>query len=265
MKKLLFYICSLTLLVTLYSCVPSQPENEEVETLSYDRLIKRLEVNRRKIKNFLASGTIDIKNPTFDNSASFRIFIAKPDSLYMNILGPLNIEIAQILIIKDDFKFYEVLSNKLYKGKLDNNIIKSAFKADLNFKQLVDVMLGAVNLSDKISTKISQFNIDEDKYVFNFSDSYGDTTLQETYKIRIKNLGIVDYQIKNRSNNSIVYKSSFDDFITFGGSPVPKKIAINDSKNNQEIKIKYKKIEVNVKNYIIDFDIPDDAEIIDIR
>jgi len=42
-------------------CVPSKP-TDEVEILSSERLINKLEVNRRRIKSFEGNGTILVRN-----------------------------------------------------------------------------------------------------------------------------------------------------------------------------------------------------------
>ncbi|MBZ0199064.1 MAG: hypothetical protein K8H86_04290, partial [Ignavibacteriaceae bacterium] len=77
------------ILISISGCVPSKP-TEEVEILPSERLINKLEVNRRKVKNFEGNGTINITSDQFTGSASFNIILQKPDSIYLTVMGPFN-------------------------------------------------------------------------------------------------------------------------------------------------------------------------------
>ncbi|MCJ7553382.1 MAG: DUF4292 domain-containing protein, partial [Ignavibacteriaceae bacterium] len=121
MKKYLAYL-ALSLIIFLtsfYGCVPSQP-TEDIELLPSERLINRLEVNRRKIKNIEGIGTLSVKTPQLDNSATFRVILQKPDSLQLTILGPFGIELADAVVSSKEFIFYDALQNTAYTGQTDS-------------------------------------------------------------------------------------------------------------------------------------------------
>ncbi|RKY90393.1 MAG: hypothetical protein DRQ13_12690, partial [Ignavibacteriae bacterium] len=87
MKKVLIVIIAfLNLLLIIQGCIPSKPL-DEIELLPSERLINKLEANRRKIKSFEGVGTIEIESELYDNSASFRVVMLKPDSIYFTIMG----------------------------------------------------------------------------------------------------------------------------------------------------------------------------------
>ncbi|MCW8817658.1 MAG: hypothetical protein OQK52_07295, partial [Ignavibacteriaceae bacterium] len=67
-----FLIAVLLLFFVLDGCVPSKP-TEEAEILSSERLINKLEANRRKIKNFEGVGTFEIQSEQFNDGASFQV------------------------------------------------------------------------------------------------------------------------------------------------------------------------------------------------
>jgi len=107
-------IISLTIFIFLFDgCVPSKP-TEDVELLPSERLINKLEANRRKIKNFEGIGVFEIESDQYSNSANFQIVMQKPDSIYFSVLGPFGIELAQALVTKDDYVFYDALQNTAY-------------------------------------------------------------------------------------------------------------------------------------------------------
>jgi outer membrane biogenesis lipoprotein LolB len=88
LKLFLISIQIIVIVISLlfYGCVPSKPL-DEVEILPSERLINKLEANRRKIKNFEGVGVLSIESEQYDNSASFRVVMQKPDSIYLTILG----------------------------------------------------------------------------------------------------------------------------------------------------------------------------------
>jgi hypothetical protein len=260
MERLKFIII-IAIALILHGCIPPQENNNEnLGTLSYDRLIKRLEVNRMRIKHFIADGNISIKSDNFDQSTNFRIMISRNDSLFMNIFGPFNLEVAQILVYKNDLKFYEALNNKLYITTTTNENIKNAFKINFDFAKIKEIFQGTVNIYDNINKKVEVFNVIDDYYFFKFINN--DSTTYETYKIRIANLSIFNYQIIDRKTNKLLYNANYDNFEIINGTPIAKYINIEDFINNQKITINYKKVDINKGKFIIDFDIPEDVEII---
>jgi outer membrane lipoprotein-sorting protein len=125
-KQIVFPLIVLVLLIE--GCVPSKPL-EEVELLPSERLINKLEANRRKIKNFEGVGVFEIESEQFNNSATFQIIMQKPDSIYFSVLGPFGIELAQALVTKDSYVFYDALQNTAYRGGVDDDILKKYFQS----------------------------------------------------------------------------------------------------------------------------------------
>ncbi|MGE5681271.1 MAG: hypothetical protein ACM34K_10380, partial [Bacillota bacterium] len=99
MKKTVYiflYLMIITLPLVYVGCVPSKPA-EEAEIVPSDRLIKKLEANRRKVKNFEGTGSLNINTPDLNTTASFKVLLQKPDSVYLEIYGPFGIDLAQAL------------------------------------------------------------------------------------------------------------------------------------------------------------------------
>jgi len=91
LKIFQWLIIPVTIFTFLFDgCVPSKP-TEDVELLPSERLINKLEANRRKIKNFEGIGVFEIESDQYSNSANFQIVMQKPDSIYFSLLGPFGI------------------------------------------------------------------------------------------------------------------------------------------------------------------------------
>lgn len=251
-------------MLTLFSfiffegCVPSKP-TDEVEILSSERLINKLEVNRRRIKSFEGNGTILVKNPQMNNSASFRIILQKPDSIYLTIFGPFGIELAQALVTKDDYIFYDALNNTAYQGKADDAVLRDIFRIDLSFNELIDAFIGSVNLTENLYKEPSKYEVVYDKYLITYVDSVSQKSSQ--YKVDVRELGITEYLLKDKNGN-VAIEGKYSDFGIIEGVAIPYKIEVRNQKENQMISVEYKNMSANKKNIYVDFKIPEDATII---
>lgn len=259
MRKFSLIILFLSnILIIISGCVPSQP-TEEFELLPSERLTNKLEANRRKIKSFEGSGTIFVNTPSMDNSATFRIVLQKPDSIYLTIMGPFGIELAQALVTKEKFTFYDALKNTAYIGDVNSNALQSIFRINLSFENLLDAFVGSVNLTSNLYRAPDNYYVEDDRYVLTYLDSA--RTNKTVYKVDVRQLGITDYQLFSL-DEALTLQGKYSDFELLENLAVPYKIAIENKTDDQKINIEYKKIIVNKKNILIDFKIPDDATII---
>lgn len=239
-------------------CAPIK-QVEKVEILSAERLVDKLEVNRRRIRTFEGTGTLVINSEGVENRASFQITLAKPDSIELSIMGPFGMELGEALITKKDYVFYDALRNTAYEGAVNEDILKNIFRIDLPFSNLIDAFLGAVNLTKHLYKKPTKYSVDGDKYVLTYIDSTNQQT--EVYHVDIRQLGITNYDIKNLSGDEL-FTGVYSDFGLLENVAVPYSVNINDKQNDQTLSIKYKKISANKPYIHINFSIPADANII---
>lgn len=259
MKKVFALISILTgFLLTLPGCVPSKP-TDEVEILPSERLINKLEVNRRKIKSFEGNGTINVRANGSNQSASFRVILQKPDSLYLTIMGPFGIELAQAVVTNENFIFYDALNNTAYQGEVDSDILQEIFKIDLSFSDLMDAFIGSVNLTQNLYQQPNEYNIDYDKYVLTYIDPAN--SRKSIYRVDIRQLGITDYYVFDAEGSSIL-EGKYSKFDLHETVAVPYKIEVQNKSENQQVVIEYKNIVVNKNSITINFKLPGDATII---
>ena len=260
MKKIFLSIIAVINILFLFNsgCVPSQP-TDDVELLPSERLINKLEANRRKIKNFEGNGTIDVNTSSMNNSATFNVILVKPDSIYLTILGPFGIELAQALVTKEKFTFYDELQNTAYVGSVNSNALQSIFRINLSFEDLTNAFIGAVNLTNNLYRSPDRYIVEGDKYVLTYQDSARLNT--SIYKVDVRQLGITDYQLYSFEGEETL-EGKYSDFELLENVAVPFKIQIKNIVDEQEISIEYKRINVNKSYTKIDFKLPDDTTII---
>jgi outer membrane lipoprotein-sorting protein len=237
--------------------VPSKPVYEE-EVLPADRLVKKLEANRRKIKTFEGSGVLNVESPNLEAKASFEVYLKKPDSLKFIIYGPFGIDLAQALVTNSEFIFHDVMKNVVYKGRSDNELLKKIFHIDLSFSELVDAFAGAVNLTDKLRLEPDVFNLNDDNYHLIYYDSLAGK--QSDYEIQIDNLAIKNYKLY-KIPNILMFEGIYSEFETINRVPIPYFTTIQNKINNQKVTIDYRNIDVNQKLENLTLDIPNDAKI----
>ncbi|HQF42315.1 MAG TPA: DUF4292 domain-containing protein [Ignavibacteriaceae bacterium] len=255
--SLLKYLIIINFIYLITACVPSQP-TEDFELLPSERLTNKLEANRRKIKTFEGNGTITVNSPV-ENSATFRVVLLKPDSIYFTIMGPFGIELAQALVTKNKFTFYDALQNTAYVGDVNSNALRSIFRINLSFDDLVDAFIGSVNLTNNLYHAPDEYFVEGDKYVLTYYDTAREN--KTVYKVDVRQLGITEYQLFDL-NDELALQGNYKDFELLENVAVPYKIIIDNKIDEQKINIDYKKIRVNKDNIRIDFKVPDDATII---
>ena len=240
-------------------CIPSKP-TEDIELLPSERLINKLEANRRKIRNFEGIGVLQIESKEFNNSATFQVIMQKPDSIYFGILGPFGIELAQAQVTKDDYIFYDALQNTAYVGKVDDDVLRNIFKINLSFSDLLDAFVGSVNLTSNLYKQPDDYSVEGDKYVLTYIDK--ENELKWVYKVDILELGITSFRLTSADKN-INLAGDYSNFELIENVAIPFKIEVVNKVTNQKIKIEYKDIIANSRNVQVRFVLPDDADIIE--
>lgn len=258
MRGIKFVVLFISTLISLFFFSCSAPvEKEEIVILPVERVIKRLEANRRRVRDFYGIGKIKISNPNFKTSASFKAIITKPDSIYLTIYGPFNAQLAQILLTSKNFMFYDEINRFLYFGDSNLEVLKNIFKIDIPFNQIHDAFIGSINLTDKLSSAPTQSEIIDNKYYLTFADSLKNSS--STYVVDAKTFSILEYSFKIK-NQTVLY-GKYEDFIEINNAYFPRKIYF---KNNENIvEIFYDKTALNTNRYASEFSYPKHAKLVE--
>jgi hypothetical protein len=174
-------------------------------------------------------------------------------------MGPFGIELAQALVTKEKFTFYDELQNTAYVGDVNSNALRSIFRINLSFEDLLDAFVGAVNLTNNLYRLPDIYIVEDDKYILTYNDSGRNNTT--VYRVDIRQLGITNYEMYEL-DGPLNLRGTYSDFQLLENVAVPYKIGIENIIDEQKINIEYRKITVNKNNIVIDFKIPDDATII---
>lgn len=244
----------------IYSC-SSTTEISEERFLPAERLIKKLEANRRKIKTFEGNGVLNIESPELSAKGNFEVLIKKPDSIMISIYGPFGIDLAKAVVTDRNFMFYDVLKNTLYKGSVDQDILKRIFKVNLSFNDLVDAFAGAVNLTENLRQIPSEYSFDDKSYFLTYNDSLSGK--QSFYTVNADDLAIQKFEIILMQNN-YHFKGNYQKFGSFDEVPIPYNVNVQNDGMNQKVAIDYRNIKVNHDIKSLQFNYPKDAKIVEL-
>jgi outer membrane lipoprotein-sorting protein len=257
-KKAYNLISVIAVLAFLYGCVPSKPVYEE-KTASYDRLVKKIEANKKRIKTFYGIGSLGVFSKDENMTGNFEVFLKRPDSLKLIIYGPFGIDLAQVLLTKNNFKFYDVINNTLHTGKANNNILRQIIKVNITFDELYETLTGAMSFSDKLSTQPSIINTNDGFLELSYLDSLANR--KSIYRINSADLSVANFKVTSFSNKEIL-TGLYELYKVTDEIAIPLKTSLEYKENRQKLIIECRNIEVNKTVINADFNVPDDVKII---
>jgi outer membrane lipoprotein-sorting protein len=254
-----YFVLALIMFVAFIAgCVPSKPVYEE-KTASFERLIRKIEVNKRRIKTFYGIGSLGVFSKEENLNGNFEVYIKRPDSLKIVIYGPFGIDLAQVLLTKDNFKFYDVMNNTLHTGKLNNDVLKKIIKMNISFSELYESLTGAMSFSDRLSTVPAILNNSDGTLELTYIDSTANR--KNIYKVNSADLTVNSYKVTNMQNKEIL-TGAYQNYKSYDEIAIPRNTVLEYKENKQKLTIEYRTIEVNKVLDNIDFSVPDDVKLI---
>lgn len=257
-KTSLCLIGGIAILAFLFGCVPSKPVYEE-KTASFERLVKKIEANKRRIKTFYGVGNLGVFSKEENLTGNFEVFLKRPDSLKLVIYGPFGIDLAQVLITKNNFKFYDIMNNTLHIGKLNNDVLKNIIKMNISFDELYESLTGAMSFSDKLSTTPTILNNNNGFLELTYADSLANR--KYLYNINAGDLTVNNYRVLTMNNKEILV-GTYRNYKVIDEIAIPQNTNLEYKESKQKLNIEYRNIEVNKPLENIDFTVPEDVKVI---
>ncbi len=256
-NNFLSFVLFAIIISVLFSGCATTKEVTTERILPSNRLVKKLEGNRRMIKTFHGTGVLSVDSPDFSANATFEISMKKPDSIKVSVYGPFGIDLAHVLVTKYHFAFYDVMRNNYYTGEKSKELLKRLFKVDLSFDDLMDAFAGSINLTDKLRKEPDDYSQKEDSYYLTYNDTLSGKN--SYYKVEVESLAITNYKIED-SKKKVLFSGEYTDFRNFENVPIPYITTIENKAKEEKINIEYRKIKVNEKLSALKLDVPNDVK-----
>ena len=248
-RKIIVIIFTGTL---FYSCTASQ--KEITEELTFSELKSLVNSNSKKLSSLDADGEISIDSPEISNSGSITVSINKPDSVYTKLEGPFGIDIADLLITRDNFIYYKPMDNTVIKGPSSSHYLGIIMKIKIDFDDIVNAFSGKFIFGEDNYNDV-QISIKDGNYLMSINTG---TEIKKFWidpdNFFVRKAGT--YELNGETKIEILYENFYErDGIYF-----PKKINIERPKEKQYIWLTYYNEEFNNNKLTYRLKIPKSAK-----
>lgn len=251
---LLIYLTSI--LLSLISCSASDSDKNPPE-ITIAELKEKLNMRSGKINSLVASGNISFDSPERSGSGWFEIKLKKPDTIYIKIEGPFGISIANALITRNDFIFYNVQENTVIRGHSTELNIGAILKIKISFEQLINGLTGGfrfqVEPGDTMKAKVEERNYIIENYI---SSGY------EKFHIA-PDIYLKKYEFKNLNGTALLetdYSAHVREEISKTALDFPRKISIKNKTLKQSVYMEYENVSLNNEEIMFSIKIPSSAK-----
>jgi hypothetical protein len=245
-------------LVILAACTGSK--NNELDKIPVKKIKQKVNEQFKKIESLEAYGTIAFDSPETSNSGYMEIRLKKPDSVLVKIEGPFGIDIANALITRTDFIYYNVQENKVIMGPTSEINIGAILKIKISFDELINSFSGSFYFDDEEQDSIDAAS-ENNTYVLQVNKEF----VRKKYFIEPYTYVVNTYSVYDNKNKHLleVNYSKFDDeYVSAGSVNFPNQITINKPDTKQKVWLIYDGIELNKKGLSFKIKYPKSAKII---
>lgn len=253
-------ITFLTCAVLLCSCSGSQGSGEDLNPISIKELKSRINQNSTLIETLEASGNISFDSPDNSGSGWLELRIKKPDTVYVKIEGPFGISIANALITRSDFIYYNVQENKVISGPSSDINIGAVLRIKVSFDDLINGFTGSFVLSENNDDSL---NADVEKNNYLIKNPKSDAT--EKFYVEPVVFRLMKYNVVGSRNESLIevdYSDYQEELVAASKLYFPTNVKIRNPQKSQSVYIEYINKEINKKDLSFKMKVPKSAKVV---
>jgi outer membrane lipoprotein-sorting protein len=255
------YLIIIFILIISYSC-SSTSGNESDNTqskavlLSPGELKAKINEQSSKLTALDCEGEISIDSPELNSSGSFTISIFKPDSIYSKLEGPFGISIADFLITRSNFIYYNIRENTVIKGSSSPLNLGAILRLKINFDDLMDGYSGSFHFADTTSVN-SEVGYDKNLYLLKITEQ--DNT--KKFWVNPKFFYIEQYEIIDNAGKTKL-KIEYSEFCLEKNIFFPNSIYITNPNEKQNLWLSFSKNVFNNNRLKFKLKYPKSAKIV---
>ncbi len=253
MRRKLFAPLMLSFLV-LAGCATTTSMRTPQGEISPEMVYRSVHEQQERIRQLHGEGQITVESPEFAQSASFTLFIKKPDSLLVKINGPFGIEVGAALVTRKDFIFYNTLRNQVITGSTNASNLGRALRMRLSFDEIMDLFTGGAFFGeDREASPVVER--EGEQVVLTYSHDMG----SRRYVIDPASL-LIQRILHFDSRGRVEAEQRFSNFKIVGGASVPHSVRLIQQKERRAVSIAYATVRVNHTEPALTIDVPASAE-----
>ena len=246
--------------VFLYGCTASSGNDIMLSDIPVKELKQKLNQNSDIIQTLEASGNISFDSPEQSGSGWLELKIKKPDTVFVKIEGPFGISIANALITRGNFTYYNVQENKAITGPSSDINIGAILKIKVSFDDLISGFTGGF-IFDESDEDTSLVQSRNSLYLIQNVQPGG----KQLFFIDPELYTITKYKFTDNSNIPQVevdYSNYGEETASGISVNLPATIKIKNPVKKQSVYVDYVTKEVNKKNITFKMKIPKSAKLI---
>jgi len=240
-------------MMILSSCAPTKELHRPLLNRSAEEVIEAVNAYRSTISTFEGKGSISVESPSFANSASFELWLKKPDSARVDIEGPFGIRVASALFAGNNYVFYNSFKNEVMTGDLRSEDLPMVMNIRIKPEDLIDTFSGARSFLSG-ETHPDSFIIGDGAYTLFFRHENSATRYAvDGRTLRITRVDHLD------STGAVWSEEQFDFDRRDDGTPVPQSIRLNYEGRQSSLSLYYDIVRVNDPVAPMTLSVPADA------
>lgn len=260
-KRIFVYSILLLITISCFSCTATNGgEAEDTQSkavlISPGELKYKINEHSARLTSLDCEGDLNIDSPELNSSGSITLSIFKPDSIYSKIEGPFGISIAQFLFTRNNFIYYNIRENTVYKGSSTQLNIGALLRLKLNFDDLIDGYSCSFCFSDTSSAD-AEVTRDKDLYVLAIKEQ----SQTKKYWVNSKYFYIEKYGIYDKFGNTKLL-IEYAEFEPGNNVYSPNNVYITNPAEKQNLWISYGKKTFNKNRLKFKLKIPKSTKVI---
>lgn len=231
----------------------------DLDKVPVKEIKQRVNNNSSLIETMEASGNIAFDSPEQSGQGWIEVRIKKPDSVFVKIEGPFGISIAQALITRYDFIYYNVQENKAILGPTNDINIGAILRIKVSFDELLSGFSGGFILSENNLDTLSAGS-ENGLYTIYAPREPG----AQKYFIDPSIYTVQKYNSIDENQKTIVevnYGSYFEENASGKSVYFPSSIKINNPGKNQSVYVDYVNKTFNKSDLKFSIKIPKSAKV----
>lgn len=240
------------------SCSASGSDGEPVNIPAKD-IKQRVNSNTELIETLEASGNISFDSPEQSASGWLEVRIKKPDSILVKIEGPFGISIANALITRNDFIYYNAQENKAIIGPSSDINIGAILRIKVSFDDLICGLTGGFSF-EEIPDDSSMAESENSLYLIRT----GSAGKLRKFHISPSNFAIIKYNSYDEYNSPQVevdYSNYLEEYASGKKVNFPSTIKIKNPEKKQSVYVDYVNREINKSGLSFRIKVPKSAKV----
>lgn len=221
---------------------------------------QRVNINSSLIQTMEASGNIAFDSPEQSGQGWIEVKIKKPDTVYVKIEGPFGISIANALITRYNFIYYNVQENKAILGPSTDINIGAILRIKVSFDELLNGFTGGFNFTVEDTDTIDAESENGLYTIQSFNNPGRQQYFVDPSIFTVQKYNSLD--VNNKTVVEVSYSNYFEENASGKSVYFPSNIKIKNPGKKQSVFVDYINKSFNKNDITFNIKIPKSAKVL---